>query len=237
MNFYSYLWLREDGTPYYAGKGSGKRAYIKHYNGLRNIYPPKDRTRVHVFPMRDEADAIASEIAFIDLFGRKDLGTGCLRNFTNGGDGVSGLRHTEIAKQKMSVGHKGRPSWNKGIPQTAEHIAKLSVVRKGKNKGIPRPAHVMAILHSPEVQARAAAARTGQKRSEDTCKKIGAAHLGRRASEETKKKLRESHKNQVPWNKGKTGTCWSEARRLAQERKRHGKLQFNSQHKYDHHVG
>ena len=81
MEFYSYLWLRADGTPYYAGKGKGNRAHIR---GSHRLRPPDDNSRILIFPMASEADALESEIALIDLFGRKDLGTGCLRNFTTG---------------------------------------------------------------------------------------------------------------------------------------------------------
>ena len=38
MNYYTYAYLREDGTPYYIGKGDGYRAYHK---GRGEIKPPK----------------------------------------------------------------------------------------------------------------------------------------------------------------------------------------------------
>jgi NUMOD3 motif len=105
MNFYTYIWLREDGTPYYVGKGKGKRAFIR---GSHHLRPPEDCTRILIFPMMSEGEAVDSEIALIELFGRKDLGTGCLRNFTNGGEGVSGLHHAILTRVRMSKAAQGR---------------------------------------------------------------------------------------------------------------------------------
>src|SRR5580692_7723704 len=80
MEFYTYLWLREDGTPYYVGKGRGRRAF-------RKGCPPIDRVLIQAFP--SEEDALTAEIFLIAYYGRKDLGTGILRNLTDGGDGVT----------------------------------------------------------------------------------------------------------------------------------------------------
>jgi hypothetical protein len=83
--YYTYLWLREDGTPYYAGKGKNRRATNPHSIGKT---PPKER--IVIYPAESEQDAFDTEIALIWYYGRKDKGTGCLRNFTDGGEGSSG---------------------------------------------------------------------------------------------------------------------------------------------------
>jgi hypothetical protein len=104
MEFYSYLWLRSDGTPYYVGKGHGTRAFTNRSHG---VHCPQV-SRILIFSMRSEGEAFESEIALIELFGRKDLGTGCLRNRTNGGEGVSGYHHTLGNKQKIGRASAGR---------------------------------------------------------------------------------------------------------------------------------
>jgi hypothetical protein len=101
--FYTYLWLREDGTPYYVGKGCGDRAFKNYGHGVR--YPGRGRTLVQEFP--SEADAFAAEIFFISYYGRKDLGTGCLRNHTDGGEGCAGRRYSLETRKKMSESRIG----------------------------------------------------------------------------------------------------------------------------------
>lgn len=99
-NFYTYLYLREDGSPYYVGKGFGRRAYRKHAPTANR---PKDCDRILIQPWPDEATAFAYEIYQIDFWGRKDLGTGILRNQTDGGQGPSGHIATEAERRAGRV--------------------------------------------------------------------------------------------------------------------------------------
>jgi hypothetical protein len=120
--FYGYEYLRSRnskfgnvGTPYYVGKGKGFRFRVKHHVG---ISVPKDKSKIQLTPIMNEADAFQWEIFQIYLHGRIDLDSGCLRNRTNGGDGAS-FRAGQIA-------------WNKGIPRTSEEKLKMSLSKLGK---------------------------------------------------------------------------------------------------------
>lgn len=105
--FYVYLWFREDGTPYYVGKGTGYRGL----NGSKHFVKcPVDKSRIAIYNMPDEVTALAYERYFIDFYGRKDLGTGCLRNLTDGGE---------------------NPPSHKGRPKSAEWRRKMSERCKG----------------------------------------------------------------------------------------------------------
>jgi hypothetical protein len=81
--FYCYFWLREDGTPYYVGKGTRHRAYTKYFH-CSDV--PKDKSRIIIQYYNSEEEALEAEVFFIEYFGRLDLNTGILRNLTNGGD-------------------------------------------------------------------------------------------------------------------------------------------------------
>ena len=54
-----------------------------------------------------------------------------------------------------------------------------------------------------------------QPKSVEHKENIKKARLGTTRSDETKKKISETMKKNIPWNKGKTGSSWSEARRQA----------------------
>jgi hypothetical protein len=149
MNFYAYLWMREDGTPYYAGKGKGDRAF--HVSG-HVVKPPKDKSRILLFDRNSEQEAFDTECELIRNWGRKDLGTGCLRNMTNGGDGPAGLVRTPEMNRKLSVAKKGKNlgqvPWNKGKTGcfSAAALLRLSTTHAGKPKSAAHRLHISQSL-------------------------------------------------------------------------------------------
>lgn len=104
MDFYTYAYLRENKTPYYIGKGRGRRAWNKNHT---ISVPPKDRILI-LKKNLTEGEAIKHEVYMIAVLGRKDLNTGMLRNRTDGGEGTSGYSRTEESKRKASDLNKGK---------------------------------------------------------------------------------------------------------------------------------
>ena len=112
------MYCREDGTPYYIGKGKGKRIHMLHRCGR----PPVER-RKYLKTNLTEEEAFRHEVYMISVLGRKDKGTGILQNMTDGGDGISGHRHTLETKRRISKNHIG-------ITHSEETKKKISETKK-----------------------------------------------------------------------------------------------------------
>lgn len=133
--FYVYAYLRKsDNTPYYIGKGTGKR-----YLGVHNVSVPENKTKIVFLESNlNEVGALALERRYIEWYGRKDLGTGILYNRTDGGEGSEGAIRSAETKKKMSLSHLGKQK----PPRTDEHKKNIALSKKGStpwNKGLKTP--------------------------------------------------------------------------------------------------
>jgi hypothetical protein len=207
LAFYTYLWLREDGTPSYAGKGKGKRAF-------RRGSPPPDRIILQEF--ESEEDAFTAERFLISFYGRKNNGTGCLRNLTDGGEGPAGMLVSKETRRKNALAGLGR----KHSPKTK---AKMRAARLGWK---PSPSTIekfrrmnLGRKHTEEWKEQMRIANRGDKNP----------FFGHTHSSETREKLSQVLSGRTPWNKGKPfseearakmsfakkGKPWTDARRRA----------------------
>jgi len=121
--FYAYIWLRQDGTPYYVGKSQDDRNNRAFTSWGHNVPCPEDASRIIVQYYESEAEAFDAERFFIAFYGRADLGLGRLRNLTDGGEGCVGAIRTDEWKRKIGLGNKGRKPV--GYIRTEEHRMQL----------------------------------------------------------------------------------------------------------------
>jgi hypothetical protein len=128
MNTVVYEWRREEGTPYYIGIGRPQRPYT----GRRSCGPPPPADRIVILHEGlDWEKACEIERELIAFYGRKDLGTGILRNLTDGGEGVPNL--SKSTREKISKANSGENNYNYGKTLPEETKAKISEALSGEN--------------------------------------------------------------------------------------------------------
>lgn len=131
--FYVYHHIRKDTNEvFYVGKGKEGRAFSKsnrnkHWHNINN----KCGFTIDIISeglSEDEAfDLEKQEIARLSE-------SGCeLVNLTEGGEGVSGHKHSPDAIEKMRLAKLGKPNLAlKGKPKSPEHVEKMAQSKRGK---------------------------------------------------------------------------------------------------------
>lgn len=180
-SFYVYIHKRAtDGSVFYVGKGAGRRAWTsqsrnKHWKNTRAKHGINVEVLAH-WPT--ELEAFEHEKFLIKCF--KDMGCN-LVNMTDGGEGVSGLLHSEQTIQKIK-NKLAEPEIREkcslsriGKLKTEDHKQKLSIALAGKPKTESALKSLASAMAKPEIKAKVSAGLKAAMAKPEVIKKISDA--------------------------------------------------------------
>lgn len=176
-DFLVYVHIRLDnGDPFYVGKGTIKRIRKKtnrnkHWHNVVNKCNGFDS--IIIRDNLTEDDAFQLEKDTIAEYRLKNIN---LCNYTDGGDGPSGYKHTDECKLKMSELAKGRTAPNKGLKASDSAREKMRAAKLGRKL-------------SKEHIEKVAASKKGKPLSYECRMKISNALTGKKHTEEAKIKM------------------------------------------------
>lgn len=117
--FYAYIHCRPDGRPFYVGKGCDGRAFkmIRRNSYHNNIVAKYGSENILVGILTCSSEDISFELekGIIKCLRRSGIK---LANMTEGGEGVSGYKHSEDVKirlRKLTTGRRHTEDWKKSM--------------------------------------------------------------------------------------------------------------------------
>ena len=193
-DFYVYAHHEADtGRLFYIGKGSRRRAWSscsrnRHWRAIAS----KHGFTVTILQRGlNEADALALEASLISA-----QPPGILATYTAGGGGISGYRHTEATKARMSAARAGRPlseASRARLSATIRGRPDLIAARRAAFSASTNPAKSDAgrarssdrmrtnnPMSDPEIRRRMAEGKVGTTLSPEARQKLSAALTGRK---------------------------------------------------------
>jgi len=160
--FYVYAYLRTDGTPYYIGKGLGRRAWASHRRAGQELRPESKEQIVLLIQGLTEECAFQWERDLIELL--RD--SSALENRTSGGQGCSnpsaetrmkisaarlGAKHTPEARERIKMARAKQAI-------TGDHRDAISASLKGRKLS---NSHRQALSKASVPSVKSDASRTG----------------------------------------------------------------------------